>query len=139
MQYPCFPEILMFSSRFLRKVEITHRPSPCTWLSQARSTMPDLTPYLSFITPFQLPRFYTCRSILTSLRERIGSPTFTSTLSLHAMLFDPESDKYRCRLSLYLLLPSGIAKPWATPQTLLTELNRVQPFGLRLAISYAYA
>ena len=68
------------------------------------------------ITPFRLSRFYTCRSILTSLQERIGPPTFTSSLSLHAMLLDSGGDKYRCRLSLYLLLHSDILRSWATPQ-----------------------
>ena len=139
MLYPRFSEILMFSPRILFKVKITHRPSPCAWLSQTPSTTPDLTPYLSLITPFRLPRFYTCRSILASLQERIGPPTFTTSLSLHAMLFDSGGDRYTCRLTLYLLLPSGPSTPWATSHRMLTELNRVQPFGLWLAVFYAYA
>ena len=81
----------------------------------------------------QPPRFYTCRPILSSLKEPPGSPTFTYSLLLHAMLSDPENASYVCPFPTYAILPSGILKPLAIPTRFFYGAQSLQPsaYGLQ--------
>jgi len=68
---------------------------------------------LTSCTAFRLSRYYTWQSILPSLEDQTGSPTFTPTLSLDAVLYDPCDDHNHCRLMRLSLLLSGIPNPSA--------------------------
>jgi hypothetical protein len=98
--------------------------------------LPRFNGTMTYLTSWQssrFPRFYTCPSILSLLKELSGPPTFTYPLLLHAMLSDPEDAMYICPFAIYMILPSGFSTPSAIPQTVLTGLNHFSPkaYGLQ--------
>ena len=104
--------------RFLFKVDLTQRPSPCDRLSRAQST----TPYLTSRHAFQHPRCYTCSPVLPP-RGTARSPTFTHLpYGATPRPMTPEVSKQPCPLSAAQLLLYGYSRPPATSLAI-TGLN----------------
>ena len=131
----------MLSSRFLNKGEITHRPSPCTWFSQARSTMPHLTPWL-LIFAISTPSLLRL-SLDTPILVRAARVSHVYTIAFIARHALRLRERWMIQTDFFFLshplLPSGINRPWATPQLKLNGAQSLQPCGLRLTTSFAYA
>ena len=113
----------MDSQRFPSEGGSTWGPSPCDRLSRPPTTMAPLTS----CPPFRPPRCYPCRSILPSLEERSGSPTFTELLWLHATLSDHGGVPRSCPVSEQGIGPSRIPTLSASSHLHLTRLNRFNP------------
>ena len=121
---------LMDSPRFPSEGGSTWGPSPCGGLSPPPTTVAPLTS----CPPFRPPRNYPCWSILPSLAERSGSPTFTGLLWLHATLFDPGGAADPCPMSGPAMVPSRVTSRSASSQRI-NGAQSPQPEGLRPATS----
>ena len=82
---------------------------------------------LTSCPPFRPPRCLLCRSILPSLEERSGSPTFTELLWLHATLSDPGGVPCSCPVSEQGIEPSRFLTLSASSRIPLTGLHRFNP------------
>lgn len=122
---------LMDSPRFPSEGGSTWSPSPCDRLSRPPTTMAPLTS----CPPFRPPRCLLCRSILPSLEERSGSPTFTELLWLHATLSDPGGVPCSCPVSGQGMWPSRFLTLSASSKTSVNGAQSLQPEGLRPATS----
>ena len=104
--------------RFLFKVDLTQRPSPCVRLSRTQST----TPYLTSRRAFQHPRYYTCLPVLHP-GGTARSPTFTHLpYGATPRPTTPDVPKQPCPFSAAQMLLDGLDKPPAT-SIAITGLN----------------
>jgi hypothetical protein len=117
----------MSSPRVPSEVGSTRGPSPCGRLSRPPTTMPPLTS----CPPSRPPRCYPCRSILPSLEERSGSPTFTGYLGLHATLSDPGGVLCLCPVARQKMVPSKNTNFSASSHAFINGAPSLQPEGLR--------
>ncbi len=90
-------------------------------------------PHLTSSPSSQCPRYYTCPSILPLLEERLGSPTFTWFLLLHAVLSDPEEATDPLPFAMAVVVSSDKLTSSTLPKVSLTGLYHfsLSAYGLQ--------